>query len=73
MRSVALILLAVILSDSMSTGRIWLKEKYGESMIIDSVTTAIEKDRVIYVTRNKRLFGVFPMENWSVIKLNGGN
>jgi hypothetical protein len=59
-------LLAVIIADSLSMKTIILKEKYGTETVVDSVTLAIEQDNVIYVTRNRDFYGMYPIVNYSL-------
>jgi hypothetical protein len=58
---------AVIISDSTSHSRISLREKYGPTIEIDSVTLVLEQEGRLYITRNKKMFGIFPFENYSLL------
>ena len=65
-----LILVAtVIWSDSTSKGfTIYLKEKYGATYYVDSVNVIIEKDNNIFVIKQKKLLGIFPLTNWTIVR-----
>jgi hypothetical protein len=65
MRPLLILLFAVIIADSTSNRFVLLREKYGEPIIVDSVTLAIEHEGAFYITRSKKLFGVFPLVNYS--------
>lgn len=63
---ICLFTLAVLVADSTSTTKITLREKYGSPIIVDSVTLAIIHDGNFYITRNKEVFGCFPLVNYSL-------
>ena len=56
----------VLLADSTSQQTITLREKYGPELIVDNVTVIIEYNGAFYITRNKKFWGIFPVENYSI-------
>lgn len=52
--------------DSTSTTTITIREKYGPTIVVDSVTLVLIKDNRFYVTRARKAYGVFPLSNYAI-------
>jgi hypothetical protein len=62
-----------IIADSTSSKTVVIREKYGEAIVVDSVTLVATVGGIMYVTRKKEFYGAFPTCNYSVAVDKRGN